>query len=109
MMVSNLAPTASSAPDFSLPSAPRLRPSLNMRSEEIDAIFSALDENGDGVVTMEELLHVLERSQVGGGGAASGGEAWILGVLNDIVGRCVCRISGAAGAPFSIRPRGDSF
>ena len=65
-----------------------------MRSDEIDAIFEALDENGDGVVTMEELVHVLERSRLAGSagamamgvtGDAMTPDAWILRMLDDMV------------------------
>ena len=48
-------------------------------------MFDSLDENGDGVVTMEELLRVMAQREGGGGGGspsaggAGGGGSWGLG------------------------------
>lgn len=41
---------------------------------EFDAMFDALDENGDGAVTMEELLHVMDVHAAAAGTASGGGE-----------------------------------
>ena len=59
-------------------------------------MFDSLDENGDGVVTMEELLRVMAQREGGGGGGgggggspsaggAGGGGGWGLGSLSGVL------------------------